>query len=113
MPLVTVFGGSGGIGRQVVKLLAQRGDQVRVAVRNPQAALLLKPMGDVGQITPVQANIRNLESVKSAVAGADQVINLVGILTESGPQKFPAVQTHGADNVATADFTDSKLRMFA
>ena len=102
MPLVTVFGGSGGIGRQVVKLLAQRGDQVRVAVRNPQAALLLKPMGDVGQITPVQANIRNLESVKSAVAGADQVVNLVGILTESGPQQFPAVQTHGADNVATA-----------
>ena len=102
MPLVTVFGGSGGIGRQVVKLLAQRGDQVRVAVRNPQAALLLKPMGDVGQITPVQANIRNLESVKSAVAGADQVVNLVGILTESGPQQFSAVQTHGADNVATA-----------
>ena len=52
MPLVTVFGRLGGIGRQVVKLLAQRGDQVRVAVRNPQAALLLKPMGDVGQITP-------------------------------------------------------------
>ena len=89
MPLVTVFGGSGGIGRQVVKLLAQRGDQVRVAVRDPQAALLLKPMGDVGQITPVQANIRNLESVKSAIAGADQVVNLVGILTESGPQQFP------------------------
>ena len=102
MPLVTVFGGSGGIGRQVVKLLAQRGDQVRVAVRNPQAALLLKPMGDVGQITPVQANIRNMESVKSAVVGADQVVNLVGILTESGPQQFSAVQTHGAGNVATA-----------
>jgi len=102
MPLVTVFGGSGGIGRQVVKLLARRGDQVRVAVRDPQAALFLKPMGDVGQVTPVQANIRNMDSVRSAVAGADQVVNLVGILSESGPQRFSAVQTQGADNVATA-----------
>ena len=102
MPLVTVFGGSGSIGRQVVKLLAQRGDQVRVAVRDPQAALFLKSMGDVGQVTPVQANIRNIGSVHSAVVGADLVVNLVGILNESGPQRFPVVQTQGAQNVATA-----------
>jgi NADH dehydrogenase len=100
--LVTVFGGSGSIGRQVVKLLSQRGDQVRVAVRDPQAALFLKSMGDVGQITPVQANIRNMGSVHSAVAGVDLVVNLVGILNESGPQRFPIVQTQGAQNVAAA-----------
>jgi uncharacterized protein YbjT (DUF2867 family) len=102
MPLVTIFGGSGSIGRQVVKLLAQRGDQVRVAVRDPQAALFLKSMGDVGQVTPIQANIRNINSVHSAVSGVDLVVNLVGILHESGPQRFPVVQTQGAQNVATA-----------
>ena len=94
MPVVTVFGGSGSIGRQVVKLLAQRGDQVRVAVRDPQAALFLKSMGDVGQVTPVQANIRNIGSVHSAVVGADLVVNLVGILNESGPQRFPLSLIH-------------------
>lgn len=102
MTLITVFGGSGGIGRQIVKLLAQKGHQVRVAVRDPQAALFLKPMGDVGQITPVQANIRNEASVRSAVEGADAVINLVGILYETGAQRFDAVQAQGADLVARA-----------
>lgn len=102
MPLVTVFGGSGGIGRQIVKLLAQDGYQVRVAVRDPQAALFLKPMGDVGQVTPVQANVRNQESVRSAVTGADAVINLVGILSESGAQRFGAVQNQGAAFIAEA-----------
>ena len=102
MTLVTVFGGSGGIGRQVVKLLAHRGDQVRVAVRNPQAAQFLKPMGDVGQITPVQANVRNAESVRSAIAGADSVINLVGILNEGGAQRFQTVQAQGAALIAQA-----------
>jgi len=100
MTLVTVFGGSGGIGRQVVKSLAKRRYQVRVAVRDPQAALFLKPMGDVGQITPVQANIRNTDSVRRAVAGADSVVNLVGILHEGGAQRFGAVQGQGAASVA-------------
>ena len=100
MTLVTVFGGSGGIGRQVVKSLAKRGYQVRVAVRDPQAALFLKPMGDVGQITPVQANIRDADSVRRAVAGADSVVNLVGILHEGGAQRFDAVQGQGAASVA-------------
>jgi len=100
MTLVTVFGGSGGIGRQVVKSLAKHRYQVRVAVRDPQAALFLKPMGDVGQITPVQANIRNTDSVRRAVAGADSVVNLVGILHEGGAQRFGAVQGQGAASVA-------------
>ena len=102
MALITVFGGSGGIGRQIVKLLAKKGHQVRVAVRDPHAALILKPMGDVGQITPEQANIRNDASVRSAVEGADAVINLVGILYETAAQTFEAVQAQGADLVARA-----------
>ena len=102
MTLVTVFGGSGALGRQVVKLLAQKGHQVRVAVRDPQGALFLKPMGDVGQITPIQANIRDQISVRSAVSGADAVVNLVGILHESGAQSFDAVQVQGAQFVAEA-----------
>ena len=102
MALITVFGGSGGIGRQIVKLLAKKGHQVRVAVRDPHAALFLKPMGDVGQVTPVQANIRNEASVRSAVEGADAVINLVGILYETAAQTFDAVQAQGADLVARA-----------
>lgn len=102
MTLVTVFGGSGGIGRQVVKSLAKHRYQVRVAVRDPQAALFLKPMGDVGQITPVQANIRDTDSVRRAVAGADSVVNLVGILHEGGAQRFGAVQGQGAASVAEA-----------
>ncbi len=102
MALITVFGGSGGIGRQIVKLLAKKGHQVRVAVRDPHAALFLKPMGDVGQITPVQANIRNEASVRSAVEGADAVINLVGILYETAVQTFDSVQTQGAGLVARA-----------
>jgi NADH dehydrogenase len=102
MTLVTVFGGSGGIGRQVVKSLARRGYQVRVAVRDPQAALFLKPMGDVGQVTPVQANIREVVSVGRAVAGANAVVNLVGILHEGGAQRFGTVQGQGAASVAEA-----------
>lgn len=102
MTLVTVFGGSGGIGRQVVKMLAQRGHRVRVAVRDPNAALFLKPMGDVGQVTPIQANIRNAESVRRAVEGADAVVNLVGILYERGAQRFDQVQAEGAASVAEA-----------
>jgi uncharacterized protein YbjT (DUF2867 family) len=105
MTLVTVFGGSGSIGRQVVKSLARRGYQVRVAVRDPQAALFLKPMGDVGQVTPVQANIRDADSVGRAVAGANAVVNLVGILHEGGAQRFSTVQGQGAASVAEAAAT--------
>jgi uncharacterized protein YbjT (DUF2867 family) len=100
--LVTVFGGSGFIGRYVVRNLARAGWQVRVAVRRPDEALFLKTAGDVGQVTPVAANIRDDRSVAAAVAGADAVINLVGILYEGGRQKFDAVQAEGARRLAAA-----------
>lgn len=100
--LVTVFGGSGFIGRYVVRNLAQAGWQVRVAVRRPDEALFLKTAGDVGQVTPVAANIRDEKSVAAAVSGADAVINLVGILYEGGRQKFDSVQGAGAKRLAMA-----------
>ncbi|MEQ8440809.1 MAG: complex I NDUFA9 subunit family protein [Alphaproteobacteria bacterium] len=100
--LVTVFGGTGFIGRQVVRELARRGCRVRVAVRDPEEALPLKPAGDVGQITPVQANIRHDGSVRAAVEGADAVVNLVGILYEGETQKFETVHSMGAGRVAKA-----------
>src|SRR5262249_9383305 len=100
--LVTVFGGSGFIGRYVVRRLARDGWQVRVAVRRPDQALYLKPAGNVGQVTPVAANVRDDASVKAAVAGADRVVNLVGILFPSGPQRFDAVHVEGAERVAAA-----------
>ena len=102
MAIITVFGGSGNIGRQVVKLIAQNGDQVRVAVRDPHAALFLKSMGDVGQITPIQSNIRDAASVQSAVDGADAIVNLVGILCEKGAQKFQALHSQGVLLIARA-----------
>ena len=100
--LVTVFGGSGFIGRYVVRNLARAGWQVRVAVRRPDEALFLKTAGDVGQVTPVAANIRDDASVNAACVGADAVVNLVGILYEGGRQKFDAVQAEGAGRVARA-----------
>jgi len=100
--LVTVFGGSGFIGRYVVRRLAHAGWQVRVAVRRPNEALFCKTAGHVGQVTPVAANIRNEASVRAAVAGADAVVNLVGILFQAGPQRFDAVHTQGAATVAAA-----------
>jgi NADH dehydrogenase len=100
--LVTVFGGSGFIGRYLVKRLAEAGDRVRVAVRDPDAALFLKPMGEVGQIAPVQANLRDDRSVAAAVEGADAVVNLVGILYERGKQSFVAVHRDGAARAAAA-----------
>jgi NADH dehydrogenase len=100
--LVTVFGASGFVGRHVVQRLAAKGALVRAAVRHPDNALYLKPMGYVGQITPVQANIRDAASVRAAVDGADAVVNLVGILYESGKQRFDAVQAAGAAAVAKA-----------
>ncbi|WP_341703285.1 complex I NDUFA9 subunit family protein [Ferrovibrio sp.] len=98
--LVTVFGGSGFVGRYVVKRLAEQGARVRVAIRRPDEGLFLKPMGAVGQIDIVQANIRMPMSVQQAVQGADCVINCVGILYQSGAQKFAAVQARGAEVVA-------------
>jgi len=100
--LVTVFGGSGFIGRYVVRRLARAGHRVRVAVRRPNEGLFLKPFGAVGQIDLIQANVRDDASVARAVAGADAVVNLVGILYEGGRQTFDAVQAEGAGRLARA-----------
>src|SRR3954467_6552222 len=100
--LVTVFGGSGFLGRHVVRALAKSGYRVRVAVRRPDLAGHLQPLGRVGQIHAVQANVRNTASVEAAVRGADIAINLVGILFERGRQRFDTVQAYGAEQVALA-----------
>lgn len=100
--LVTVFGGSGFVGRYVVQALAKTGCRVRVAVRQPHLANFLQPLGSVGQIHPVQANLRYEESVRRAIEGADGVVNLVGILRPSGKQTFRAIHAEGAELVAEA-----------
>src|SRR4029453_14827276 len=100
--LVTVFGGSGFLGRHVVRALAKLGYRIRVAVRRPELAGFLQPLGQVGQIHAVQANVRHAASVEAAAREADVVINLVGILFERRRQRFDAVQSFGAEAVARA-----------
>jgi NADH dehydrogenase len=100
--LVTVFGGSGFVGRNVVRALAKRDYRIRVAVRRPELSGYLQPLGRVGQIHAVQANLRYPASVEAAMRDADVAINLVGILAKSGAQTFDAVQTRGAETVAKA-----------
>jgi uncharacterized protein YbjT (DUF2867 family) len=100
--LITIFGGSGFLGRHVVRALAKQGYRIRVAVRRPDLAGHLQPLGRVGQVHAVQANVRHRPSVAAAVRGSDVVINLVAILFESGRQRFEAVQSFGAEAVALA-----------
>jgi NADH dehydrogenase len=100
--LVTVFGGSGFLGRHVVRALAYRGYRIRVAVRRPGLAGYLQPMGRVGQIHAVQANLRYPDSVAAALRDADVAVNLVGLLFERGRQRFDALMTEGAETVAKA-----------
>lgn len=100
--LVTIFGGSGFVGRHAVRALAKKGYRIRAASRRPDLAGFLQPMGDVGQIQPVQANLRFPDSVRRAVEGADVVINSVGILASGGAQTFKAVHAEGAGAVARA-----------
>lgn len=100
--LVTVFGGSGFLGRHVVRALANRGYRIRVAVRQPELTGHLQPLGRVGQIQAVQANVRVAPSVEAAARDADAIVNLVGILFERGRQRFDAVQAQGAEHVARA-----------
>ena len=100
--LVTVFGGTGFIGRQVVRALAKQGLRVRAAARQPGRGYRLRMLGDVGQIEVVQANIRDKASIARAVEGAEAVVNLVGILRETGRQRFLAIQGMGARNIAEA-----------
>jgi NADH dehydrogenase len=100
--LAVVFGGSGFVGRHTVSALAKRGYRVRAAVRRPDLAGYLQPMGAVGQIQPVQANLRFPESVQRACAGADVVINCVGLLASTGAQTFDAIHVVGARSIAKA-----------
>ncbi|GAC1564312.1 MAG: complex I NDUFA9 subunit family protein [Beijerinckiaceae bacterium] len=100
--IVTVFGGSGFVGRQVVRRLAKHGWRIRVASRRPDLAVHLQPSGRVGQIHAVQANLRHPGSIAAAMRGADAVVNLVGILAESGRQNFEAAHVFGAHAVARA-----------
>ncbi|WP_024512948.1 complex I NDUFA9 subunit family protein [Bradyrhizobium sp. ARR65] len=100
--LVTVFGGSGFLGRAVVRALAKRDYRIRVAVRRPELAGYLQPLGRAGQIHAVQANLRYPVSVEAAMRDSQLAINLVGILAESGAQTFDAVQAAGAETVAKA-----------
>jgi uncharacterized protein YbjT (DUF2867 family) len=100
--LVTVFGGSGFLGRSVVRALAKRDYRIRVAVRRPELAFHLQPLGRVGQIHAVQANLRYPASVAAAMRDSHAAINLVGILAEGGAQTFDAVQGKGAGVVAQA-----------
>ena len=100
--LVTVFGGSGFLGRNVVRALAKRGYRIRVAVRRPELAGHLQPLGRVGQIHAVQANLRYPASVEAVMRDSQVAINLVGILAEGGAQSFEAVQAKGAETVARA-----------
>jgi NADH dehydrogenase len=98
--LVTVFGGSGFLGRHVVRALAKRDYRIRVGVRRPELAGYLQPLGRVGQIHTVQANLRHPASVQAAMRDSHVAINLVGILSQGGPQTFDAVIAKGAETVA-------------
>lgn len=99
-PIATVFGGSGFVGRYIVQRLANEGWRVRVAVRRPNEALFVRSYGAVGQVEPVQANIRDDVTVRRAIEGADAVVNCVGILVAQGRQSFDSVQAEGAGRIA-------------
>jgi len=100
--LVTIFGGSGFVGGQIVRALAKRGSRVRVAVRQPGRGYRLRMLGDVGQIEVVQANVRDADSVTRALEGAEACVNAVAVLYESGRQTFQALHVDGARAVAEA-----------
>lgn len=98
--LVTIYGGSGFVGRYIARRMAKVGWRVRVAVRRPNEAVFVKPYGVVGQVEPVFCNIRDDASVAAAMSSADAVINCVGILSELGKNRFESVQAEGAERVA-------------
>ncbi|GAA6160432.1 complex I NDUFA9 subunit family protein [Ruegeria sp. HU-ET01832] len=98
--LVTIYGGSGFVGRYVARRMANEGWRVRVAVRRPNEAMFVKPYGVVGQVEPILCNIRDDASVAAAMQGADAVVNCVGVLNELGKNAFDAVQADGAERIA-------------
>ena len=101
-PLVTIFGGSGFVGRYITRRMARAGWRVRVAVRRPNEALFVRTYGDVGQVEPVFANVRDADSIAAVLGGATAVVNCVGILAPSGKQTFASVQAEGAGRIAEA-----------
>ncbi|ETX10764.1 3-beta-hydroxy-delta(5)-steroid dehydrogenase [Roseivivax halodurans JCM 10272] len=98
--LVTIYGGSGFVGRYVAQRMAQEGWRVRVATRRPNDAIWVRPYGVVGQVEPVFCNIRDDASVREVMTGADAVVNCVGVLAERGKNTFEATQAQGAERVA-------------
>lgn len=98
--LVTIYGGSGFLGRYIARRMAKAGWRVRVAVRRPNEAIFVKPYGVVGQVEPVFCNIRDDASVREVLIGADAVVNCVGILSETGKNQFDSVQAEGAARIA-------------
>lgn len=98
--LVTIYGGSGFIGRYIARRMAKEGWRVRVAVRRPNEAIFVRPYGVVGQVEPVFCNIRDDDSVRAVMQGADAVVNCVGVLNEVGKNGFDAVQAEGAGRIA-------------
>jgi uncharacterized protein YbjT (DUF2867 family) len=100
--LVTVFGGTGFLGRHTVRALAKAGHRIRVAVRHPGKGFFLPPMGSVGQIALVKCNVREAAQVEAAAAGSDAVINLTGLLYQRGEQSFEAVHVEAAETIARA-----------
>lgn len=108
---VTVFGGSGFVGRHLVRRLAASGCVVKVAVRDPDRAQFLKPLGDVGQIVPLRIDVTNETQIAAAVSGAQAVVNLVGILFEKGKYSFDAIHHHAAGAIAEAAKRAGVLRL--
>ncbi|ARE83644.1 3-beta hydroxysteroid dehydrogenase/isomerase family protein [Roseovarius mucosus] len=98
--LVTIYGGSGFVGRYIARRMAQAGWRVRVAVRRPNEAMHVKPYGVVGQVEPVFCNIRDDASVRAVMQGADAVVNCVGTFDRKGKNSFDAVQDKGATRIA-------------
>ena len=109
--LVTIYGGSGFVGRYIAMRMAKAGWRVRVAVRRPNEALFVKPYGVVGQVEPILCNIRDDASVRDALRGADAVVNCVGILNNRGRNKFDAVQHEGAERIARLAAIEGVSRM--
>lgn len=109
--LVTIYGGSGFIGRYIARRMAKAGWRVRVAVRNPNEAIFVRPYGVVGQVEPVLCNIRDDASVRTAMQGAEAVVNCVGILVEKGRNRFDPVQAEGAARVARLAAEEGVARM--
>ena len=109
--LVTIYGGSGFVGRYIARRLAKEGWRIRVAVRRPNEAMHVKPYGAVGQVEPVFCNIRDDNSVRAVMQGADAVVNCVGTFDRKGKNNFDAVQNEGAERIARLAAEEGVQRM--